>query len=101
MLRLGDTIVGKSLAEDAHLTHGMALKMSGKMHVIAEKAVAFKDAMTTEFQSYQRQVLRNANELVRTVTERDLRIVSRRTESHLMLVDLPARRFMGKQAEAS
>ncbi len=69
------------------------------MHVVAGKAVAFKEAMAPEFQDYQRQVVRNAVVLADTLTERGLRIVSGRTESHVMLVDLRAKRITGKQAE--
>lgn len=69
------------------------------MHVVAAKAIAFKEAMTPEFVEYQRHVLRNAAVLAETLTARGLRIVSGRTESHLMLVDLRAKRITGKQAE--
>ena len=70
------------------------------MHVIAGKAVAFKEAMTPDFRLYQQQVVRNAAALADTLTERGLRIVSGRTESHVMLVDLRAKHITGKQAEA-
>ena len=70
------------------------------MHVIAGKAVAFKEAMSSDFQAYQAQVVRNADGLATALTERGLRIVSGRTESHVMLVDLRAKRITGKQAEA-
>ncbi len=69
------------------------------MHVIAAKAVAFKEALAPEFKAYQQQVLTNAVVLAETLAERGLRIVSGRTESHLMLVDLRARRITGKAAE--
>jgi glycine hydroxymethyltransferase len=69
------------------------------MHVIAAKAVAFKEAQSQEFRSYQQQVLANADALAQRLTERGLRIVSGRTESHVMLVDLRAKRLTGKQAE--
>ena len=58
------------------------------MHVIAAKAVAFKEALMPEFKTYQQQVLKNAKIVAETLTQRGLRIVSGRTESHLMLVDL-------------
>ncbi|MBC7513136.1 MAG: serine hydroxymethyltransferase [Herminiimonas sp.] len=70
------------------------------MHVIAGKAVAFKEALTPEFRTYQQQVLTNADVLARTLIERGLRIVSGRTESHVMLVDLRAKNINGKEAEA-
>ncbi len=70
------------------------------MHVIAAKAVAFKEAMTPEFKTYQQQVLTNARIVAETLTERGLRIVSGRTQSHLMLVDLRSKGITGKEAEA-
>lgn len=69
------------------------------MHVIAGKAVAFKEALTPDFKAYQQQVLRNACALAETLIERGLRIVSGRTESHVMLVDLRAKQITGKEAE--
>ncbi len=71
-----------------------------RMHVIAAKAVAFKEALTPEFKAYQQQVVRNAQIVAETLTERGLRIVSGRTESHVMLVDLRAKGITGKEAEA-
>jgi len=70
------------------------------MHVIAAKALAFKEALAPEFRTYQQQVVRNAQVVAETLAQRGLRIVSGRTESHLMLVDLRARRLTGKEAEA-
>jgi glycine hydroxymethyltransferase len=70
------------------------------MHVIAAKAVAFKEAMGPEFRAYQEQVLDNARVLAKVLQERGLRIVSGRTESHMFLVDLRAKRITGKEAEA-
>ncbi|MFZ6863207.1 serine hydroxymethyltransferase [Undibacterium sp. Ji67W] len=70
------------------------------MHVIAGKAVAFKEALTPEFKAYQEQVVKNAAALSQTLTERGLRIVSGRTESHVMLVDLRPKGLTGKEAEA-
>jgi glycine hydroxymethyltransferase len=70
------------------------------MHVIAAKAVAFKEALDPSFKIYQQQVLKNAQIIANTLTERGLRIVSGRTESHLMLVDLRAKGITGKAAEA-
>ncbi len=69
------------------------------MHVIAAKAVAFHEALQPGFTSYARQVLVNAQVLAQTLLERGLRIVSGRTESHLMLVDLRAKKITGKEAE--
>ncbi|WP_348752942.1 serine hydroxymethyltransferase [uncultured Aquincola sp.] len=70
------------------------------MHVIAGKAVAFKEALTPEFKTYQQQVVKNAAALAETLIERGLRIVSGRTESHVMLVDLRPKGLTGKEAEA-
>lgn len=70
------------------------------MHVIAAKAVAFKEALEPSFKAYQTQVLKNAEVLANTLIKRGLRIVSGHTESHVMLVDLRAKNITGKQAEA-
>lgn len=70
------------------------------MHVIAGKAVAFKEAASPEFKTYQQQVVKNAAALADTLTQRGLRIVSGRTESHVMLVDLRPKNLTGKEAEA-
>src|SRR5690606_30942410 len=69
------------------------------MHVIAAKAVAFHEAQQPAFREYAKQVAANAQVLAQTLIERGLRIVSGRTESHLMLVDLRAKRITGKDAE--
>ena len=70
------------------------------MHVIAGKAVAFKEALAPEFKIYQEQVVTNARVLAETLISRGLRIVSGRTESHVMLVDLRPKNLTGKEAEA-
>ena len=70
------------------------------MHVIAGKAVAFKEALTPEFKAYQEQVVKNAVVVAETLSQRGLRIVSGRTESHVMLVDLRNKGITGKEAEA-
>ena len=70
------------------------------MHVIAAKAVAFQEALQPSFKDYQQQVLVNARVLAETLIERGLRIVSGRTESHVMLVDLRPKGITGKEAEA-
>ncbi len=71
------------------------------MHVIAAKAVAFKEALAPEFKTYQQQVLANARVMAETLARRGLRIVSGGTQSHLMLVDLRAKGITGKAAEAA
>lgn len=69
------------------------------MHVIAGKAVAFKEALQPEFKVYQEQVLKNASVLAKTLVDRGFRIISGRTESHVMLVDLQSKNITGRQAE--
>jgi glycine hydroxymethyltransferase len=69
------------------------------MHVIAAKAVAFKEALEPSFKNYQKQVIANAQALANSLIERGLRIVSGKTESHVMLVDLRAKKITGKEAE--
>jgi glycine hydroxymethyltransferase len=72
------------------------------MHVIAAKAVAFKEAMTPEFRNYQEQVIDNARVLAKVLAEqRGLRIVSGRTDCHMFLVDLRTKNITGKDAEAA
>jgi len=72
------------------------------MHVIAAKAAAFKEALSPEFRNYQEQVIANARVMARVLSaERGLRIVSNRTESHVFLVDLRAKKITGKEAEAA
>jgi glycine hydroxymethyltransferase len=71
------------------------------MHVIAGKAVAFKEAASKEFKHYQEQVVANARVMAKVLTERGLRIVSGHTESHVFLVDLRAKNLTGKEAEAA
>ena len=70
------------------------------MHVIAAKAVAFQEALSPGFKAYQQQVIKNAQAMAETLQQRGLRIVSGRTESHVMLVDLRAKGITGKEAEA-
>ena len=69
------------------------------MHVIAAKAVAFKEALEPSFKVYQQQILLSADAMAKTLIERGLRIVSSRTQSHVMLVDLRAKKITGKEAE--
>lgn len=65
------------------------------MHVIAAKAVAFKQAMTPQFKVYQRQVVRNSRELAKAMSVHDFRVVSGGTDTHLSLIDLNAKRITG------
>jgi glycine hydroxymethyltransferase len=70
------------------------------MHVIAAKAVAFKEALEPEFKAYQTQVVKNAKAMARTFMARGYKVVSGGTEDHLMLIDLIGRDITGKDAEA-
>ena len=71
------------------------------MHVIAAKAVSFKEAMGDEFKQYQTQVVANAQAMAKTFMERGIKIVSNGTENHLMLVDLIGKEYSGKDADAA
>ena len=71
------------------------------MHVIAAKAVAFKEAMGEEFKKCQLQVIDNARVMAKVLQKRGLRIVSGRTDCHMFLVDLQTRNITGKDAEAA
>ncbi|MBL8383605.1 MAG: serine hydroxymethyltransferase [Burkholderiales bacterium] len=71
------------------------------MHVIAAKAAAFGEALRPEFKQYQQQVLKNADAMAREFGAEGMRVVSGRTESHMFLLDLRAKRVTGKDAEAA
>ncbi len=71
------------------------------MHVIAAKAVAFKEAASSEFKVYQEQVIENARVMAKVLAQRGLRIVSGNTDCHMFLVDLRAMELTGKHAEAA
>jgi len=71
------------------------------MHVIAAKAVAFKEALEPSFKDYQRQVVKNAKAMAKTLIDRGYKIVSGGTEDHLFLVDLIGKPITGKDAEAA
>jgi glycine hydroxymethyltransferase len=71
------------------------------MHVVAAKAAAFGEALRPEFKLYQQQVLDNAQAMARVLMQRGVRVVSGRTESHMMLLDLRGKRITGKDAEAA
>ena len=71
------------------------------MHVIAAKAVAFKEALEPEFKTYQAQVVKNAQAMAKAVMARGYKVVSGGTENHLMLIDLIGRDVSGKDAEAA
>lgn len=69
------------------------------MHVIAAKAVAFKEAMSDEFKTYQKQIVKNAKALAAELTSQGFTLVSGGTDNHLMLVDVRAQNLTGKEAE--
>ena len=71
------------------------------MHVIAGKAVAFKEAMEPEFKAYQQQVVKNSKAMVEVFLSRGYKIVSGGTENHLFLVDFTDRELTGKEADAA
>ncbi|WP_449193101.1 serine hydroxymethyltransferase [Thauera sp.] len=71
------------------------------MHVIAAKAVAFKEALSPAFKSYQRQVVANARAMAAVLQRRGYRIVSGGTDNHLMLIDLSNKPYTGKEADAA
>jgi glycine hydroxymethyltransferase len=71
------------------------------MHVIAAKAVAFKEALEPAFTTYQQQVVKNAQAMANTLIARGYKIVSGGTQNHLMLVDMIGREVSGKDAEAA
>lgn len=71
------------------------------MHVIAAKAVAFKEALTAEFRKYQLQIIRNAKELSDALLGKGFQVVSKGTDTHLMLIDLTDRNITGKDAETA
>ncbi|HZV37266.1 MAG TPA: serine hydroxymethyltransferase [Pseudoxanthomonas sp.] len=71
------------------------------MHVIAAKAVAFKEALEPEFKEYQQQVVKNAQAMAKTLIARGYKIVSGGTQNHLMLIDLIGKSVTGKDAEAA
>ena len=71
------------------------------MHVVAAKAVAFKEALAPDFKGYQQQVVKNAQAMARTIMARGYKIVSGGTENHLMLVDMIGKGITGKDAEAA
>lgn len=70
------------------------------MHIIAAKAVAFKEVMLPGFVSYQKQIVKNAKELAKELSKLGFRIVSGGTDTHLMLVDLTAKNITGKEASS-
>lgn len=98
--RGGFIITKKEFAKkiDARIFPG--LQGGPLMHVIAAKAVVFKEALTPEFKKYQQQIVDNAKELASALEKKDFRIVSGGTDTHLMLVDLEKKKITGADASA-
>ncbi|MCU7986391.1 serine hydroxymethyltransferase [Shewanella sp. SW24] len=101
----GGVILSAADDEDLYKKLNSAVFPGGQggplMHVIAGKAVAFKEALEPEFRVYQQQVVNNAKAMVEVFLERGYKIVSGGTSNHLMLVDLIGRDLTGKEADAA
>lgn len=101
----GGVILSAADDEDLYKKLNSAVFPGGQggplMHVIAGKAVAFKEALEPEFKVYQQQVVNNAKAMVKVFLERGYKIVSGGTDNHLMLVDLIGRDLTGKEADAA
>ncbi|MBO2547072.1 MULTISPECIES: serine hydroxymethyltransferase [Shewanella] len=101
----GGVILSAADDEDLYKKLNSAVFPGGQggplMHVIAGKAVAFKEALEPEFKTYQQQVVNNAKAMVEVFLERGYKIVSGGTSNHLMLVDLIGRELTGKEADAA
>lgn len=69
------------------------------MHIIAAKAVCFKEAMTSEWKKYQEQIVKNSKAMARNLSDKGFRLVSGGTDNHLMLVDTMEKGITGKEAE--
>lgn len=101
----GGLIVSACNDEDVYKKLNSAVFPGGQggplMHVIAAKAVAFKEALEPEFKVYQQQVLDNAKAMVAVLQERGYKVVSNKTENHLLLLDLIDKDITGKDADAA
>ena len=101
----GGIILAKGQDEDFYkkLNSAVFPGIQGRplMHVIAAKAVAFKEALRPEFKTYQRQVVANARAMAAVLQQRGYKIVSGGTDNHLMLIDLSAKPYTGKDADAA
>jgi glycine hydroxymethyltransferase len=99
--RGGFILAGEQHAKALNSIVFPALQGGPLMHVIAAKAVAFKEALDPKFKNYQNRVLDNSRTMARVLAERGLRIVSGGTDSHMFLVDLRPKKITGKDAEAA
>lgn len=99
----GGIILAKGQSEDFYKKLNSAvfpgIQGGPLMHIIAAKAVAFKEALTPEFKTYQRQVVANARAMAAVLQQRGHRIVSGGTDNHLMLIDLSAKSYTGEEAD--
>ena len=101
----GGIILSKGQSEDFYKKLNSAvfpgIQGGPLMHVIAAKAVAFKEALAPEFKAYQKQVALNARAMAAVLIERGYKIVSGGTDNHLMLIDLIGKEYTGKDADAA
>jgi glycine hydroxymethyltransferase len=101
----GGIILSKGQGEDFYKKLNSAvfpgIQGGPLMHVIAAKAVAFKEALSPEFKTYQRQVVINARAMATVIQQRDHKIVSGGTDNHLMLINFSAKPYTGKDADAA
>lgn len=101
----GGIILAKGQSEDFYKKLNSAvfpgIQGGPLMHVIAAKAVAFKEALDPEFKTYQKQVVVNAKAMAAVFTERGIKVVSGGTDNHLMLIDLIGKEYTGKDADAA
>src|SRR5262249_61805283 len=97
--RGGMVMCRQSYAKDLDRTVLPGIQGGPLMHVIAAKAVAFREAQTPEWREYQGQIVRNARALADALLGKGYRLVSGGTDTHLMLVDLTPKRITGKDAQ--
>ncbi|GKW39248.1 serine hydroxymethyltransferase [Pectobacterium carotovorum] len=101
----GGIILAKGQSEDFYKKLNSAvfpgIQGGPLMHIIAAKAVAFKEALRPEFTIYQRQVVANARAMARILQQRGYKIVSGGTDNHLLLIDLSEKPYTGKDADAA
>lgn len=97
--RGGAILCKEKFAKDIDKTIFPGIQGGPLMHIIAAKAVCFKEAMTEEFKAYQKRVLENAQALAKALMDRGFTLVSGGTDNHLMLVDLRSKNITGKEME--
>jgi glycine hydroxymethyltransferase len=101
----GGIILAKGQSEDLYKKLNSAvfpgIQGGPLMHVVAAKAVAFREALSPEFKTYQQQVIANARAMAKVFLERGYKVVSGGTDNHLFLLDLVAKNVTGKDAEAA